>query len=222
MPPFLSLADRDSPDFEARRAAVDVVCAGDSITGWNNFRRHEPDWPFCSYPEFLQELCGAVGLNVADCGIAGEVSPNGVGQVSEYLRLFPNARSFVVGFGANDLDRWPDLEETSPRVIGNLGRMAEAVRGDGRSVLLIDLLNFDESRVPPDEAGALRRMFVEHNRRLRDYCASLGIPLVENFGKLGPGDFSDPFHPNESGARIIAREVFQSLNGLRGFETLTP
>lgn len=197
MPPVLYLADRVSPAFEAARNLVDVVCAGDSITGWNNFRRHERDWPFCSYPEFLQVLCEPAGLTVVDCGIAGEVSPNGVGRVREYLGLFPGARFFVLGYGSNDLDKWPAVEDTSPRVIENLARMADAVRGDGREAVLLDVPNADESRLSAGEADTLRRRLSYHNGKLREYCRSHRIPLVENFGKLGAGQFDDPFHPNK-------------------------
>jgi hypothetical protein len=45
MPPVLYLADRRSSAFEASRQAVDVVCAGDSITRWNNFGAVR-DWPY--------------------------------------------------------------------------------------------------------------------------------------------------------------------------------
>jgi len=31
------LAGLDRPSLDEDRLAVDVVCAGDSITGWNNF-----------------------------------------------------------------------------------------------------------------------------------------------------------------------------------------
>ena len=41
----LYLSDRDSPAFETSRKTVDVVCAGDSITGWNNFGGVR-DWPY--------------------------------------------------------------------------------------------------------------------------------------------------------------------------------
>ena len=54
--PVLYLADRGSPPFETGRTSVDVVCAGDSITGWNNFGG-VADWPYRTYPEFLQRLC---------------------------------------------------------------------------------------------------------------------------------------------------------------------
>jgi len=50
------------------------VCAGDSITGWNNFGVVS-EWLYRTYPEFLQRLCDPLGLTVANGGIAGEVSP---------------------------------------------------------------------------------------------------------------------------------------------------
>jgi hypothetical protein len=126
------LADRKSPSFGAVCSSVDVVCAGDSITGWNNIGEVE-GWPFPTYPESLQRLCEPSGLTVANCGIAGEVSPNGIGQVRDYLELFPTARYFVLGYGANDLDKWPEVERTSPRIVENLDRMVEAIgHGGGR------------------------------------------------------------------------------------------
>jgi hypothetical protein len=48
------LADLNRPAFEQDRLVVDVVCAGDSITGWNNFGPAK-FWPFPTYPRFLQE-----------------------------------------------------------------------------------------------------------------------------------------------------------------------
>ena len=68
----LYLSDRDSPAFETSRKTVDVGCAGDSITGWNNFGGVR-DWPYRTYPEFLQRFCDPLGLTVANGGIAGEV-----------------------------------------------------------------------------------------------------------------------------------------------------
>ena len=33
----LYVVERDTAAFEAARTTVDIVCAGDSLTGWNNF-----------------------------------------------------------------------------------------------------------------------------------------------------------------------------------------
>ncbi len=36
MPSILYVAERGKPAFQTARLSADVVCAGDSITGWNN------------------------------------------------------------------------------------------------------------------------------------------------------------------------------------------
>jgi len=98
----LHLADRDTDSFQRERLVVDVVCAGDSLTGWNN-DGPMAHWPYPCYPQFLQESCRPLGLRIANGGIAGEISHNGIAQVRDYLELFPNARYFVIGYGTNDL-----------------------------------------------------------------------------------------------------------------------
>jgi hypothetical protein len=82
MPFILYVANRSLPSFQMARQSVDVVCAGDSITGWNNFG-DVSELAYRTYPEFLQRLCDPLGLTIANGGIAGEVSPNGLGQVRD-------------------------------------------------------------------------------------------------------------------------------------------
>jgi lysophospholipase L1-like esterase len=208
------LADRKSPSFQAGRSSVDVVCAGDSITGWNNFGG-VADWPYRTYPEFLQWLCESPGLTVADCGIAGEVSPNGIGQVRDYLDLFPNARYFVVGYGTNDLGMWPQVERTSPRIIENLDRMVRAIREGGRQTMLLNVPHANESMFPPSVARDLHRIRDYHNETLTVFCLKSRIPLVEIASKLRDEHFADELHPNEAGAQVIAEEVFRVLAEVR-------
>ena len=49
----LYVADRGMPSFQTARLSVDVVCAGDSITGWNNFgvvrSRAETTFTICAF-----------------------------------------------------------------------------------------------------------------------------------------------------------------------------
>ena len=92
---------RETPAFERDRLTVDVVCAGDSLTGWNNFGSVHY-WPYPTYPQFLHESCLPLNLQVANGGIAGEISDNGPQQVRDYLDLFPNARFFIIGMGTNE------------------------------------------------------------------------------------------------------------------------
>jgi len=98
----LYVVERGTDAFESVRTAVDIVCAGDSLTGWNNFGP-AGQWPYRTYPDFLQEFCDPLGLRIANGGIAREISDNGPQQVRRYLELFPNARYFIIGMGTNDL-----------------------------------------------------------------------------------------------------------------------
>jgi lysophospholipase L1-like esterase len=215
----LYLSDRDSPAFETSRKTVDVGCAGDSITGWNNFGGVR-DWPYRTYPEFLQGLCESLGLRIANGGIAGEVSPNGVGQVRDYLDLFPNARYFVVSYGTNDLGMWPEVERTSPRIIENLTQMVRAIRESGRQPILLNVPYANESMFPRRVAEDLHRMRDYHNERLTAHCLENHVPLVDIASKLRDEHFADELHPNDEGAQVIATEVFRVLSEVRNGEGL--
>jgi lysophospholipase L1-like esterase len=219
MASVLYVADRGTPSFQAARLSADVVCAGDSITGWNNFGVVR-DWPYCTHPEFLQRFCEPLGLTVANGGIAGEISPNGVGQVRDYLGLFPNARYFVVGYGTNDLGMWPQVERTSPRIIENLDQMVRSIRDDGRQPILLNVPYANESMFLRSVAEDLHRMRDYHNERLNRHCLENQVPLVDIASKLRDEHFADELHPNDEGAQVIATEVLRVLSEARQTEGL--
>jgi lysophospholipase L1-like esterase len=214
MPQIFYVVERETPSFAAARSSVDVVCAGDSLTGWNNFG-HVDDWPFPTYPEFLGRLCEPWGWTVANGGIAGEVSPNGVGQVRDYLGLFPDARYFVIGYGTNDLGMWPEVERTSPQIVENLGYMVELVRDSGRTPILFNVPNANGAMFFEEVAEELRLKRDYHNERLRLYCEEHLVPLVDIRSKLRDEHFADNLHPNEAGAMIIAEEIYRMLAEVR-------
>lgn len=219
MTSILYVADKDAPAFEAARLSADVVCAGDSITGWNNFGVVR-DWLYRTYPEFLQQLCECWALTVANGGIAGEVSRNGFGQVRDYLSLFPNARYFVVGYGTNDLGMWPDVERTSPRIIENVDEMVRAIRDGRRQPMLLNVPYANESMFSRPLADDLHRMRIYHNERLASYGVASQVPLIDIASKLRDEHLADELHPNEKGARIIAEEVFRVMSEIRSKEML--
>jgi lysophospholipase L1-like esterase len=210
---LLYVVDRDTPSFEAARTRIDVVCAGDSITGWNNFGRPAV-WPYSTYPQFLQERCHLLRLKVANGGIAGEVSQNGIGQVRDYLEWFPNARYFIIGYGTNDLGTWPDLEATSKQIIDNLDQMVNAVLEHGKRSILFNVPNANESMFPPKVAQDTHRRRDYHNQRLEDFCDELELPLVDICSHLRDEHLADELHPNKKGAEVIAEQVFRILRGV--------
>ena len=206
----LYVVERDTDAFESVRTAVDIVCAGDSLTGWNNFGP-AGQWPYRTYPDFLQVLCLPLGLRIANGGIAGEISDNGPQQVREYLDLFPNARYFVFGMGTNDLGTWPDTESTNRRIIGNLDRMAQLVRGRGKKPILFNVPHANEWMFPAHIATEIHNKRDYHNPRLKAFCDEHGIPMADICSSLRAEHFGDTLHPNDLGARIIAEAVFQVL-----------
>jgi lysophospholipase L1-like esterase len=207
---ILYVADRDTPSFQARRTAVDVVCAGDSITGWNNYGR-VTTWPYPTYPGFLQPRSDPSEVSIANGGIAGEISRNGPAQVRDYLELFPSARYFVVGYGTNDLGMWPEVELTSPRIIENVDVMVKAIRRGARVPILLNVPHANESAFPRHVARGLHQMRDYHNARLTAYCVEARVPLIDICAKLQNEHFDDELHPNGHGARIIADEVSRVL-----------
>jgi lysophospholipase L1-like esterase len=214
MPSVLYVADRNRPSFGMARLSADVVCAGDSLTGWNNFGV-VGGWVYRTYPEFLQRLCEPQGLTVANGGIAGEVSANGFAQIRDYLDLFPNARYFVVGYGTNDLGMSSEVERTSAMIIENLDRMVRAIRESGKQPILLNVPYANESLFPRGVAEDLHRKRDYHNERLRQYCLEGQIPLVQIASKLRDEHLADELHPNDDGAQVIAQEVFRVLNKVR-------
>jgi lysophospholipase L1-like esterase len=210
MASVLCLADRDREAFSREQPAISVVCAGDSLTGWNNLGPMA-SWPYPCYPQFLQEMRHPLGLNLANCGMAGEVSGNGIGQVKDYLGLFPNARWFIIGFGTNDLGIWPDVERTSRDIIGNLGSMMWSVKDRGKRPLLFNVPYANESRFIPHVAKNLHAKRDYHNAKLKEYCDQRGVPVADIGSRLRDEHFADELHPNKAGARIIAEEVFKVL-----------
>jgi lysophospholipase L1-like esterase len=201
-------ADHDRPDFDVGRITVDVVCAGDSITGWNNYGPVE-SWPYHTYPQFLQELCDPLGLKIANGGVAGEISENGIWQVREQLDLFPNARYFIIGYGTNDLGMWPDVERTSQKIIANLEQMVASVTDRGKQPILLNVPYANESMFSTQIADDLYRKRDYHNEKLKAFCQKHNMPLADICSKLKDEHFADELHPNDAGAKIIAEEVFR-------------
>jgi lysophospholipase L1-like esterase len=209
-PEVLGIFDQSSDVFLADRIPFDVVCAGDSLPGWGNFGPAE-SWSFRCYPEFLQVMCEPLGLKVANCGVAGETSDNGVSQVRDYLKLFTTARFFLICYGANDLDNSDDHEATSSKIIANLGHMVQFVWKRGRQPIMLDIPDVNARLFPSDLLLAARAARSYHNDRLKQFCHDLDIPLAVISGCLGEEHFGDACHPNIEGAKTIAGVAFKVL-----------
>ncbi len=209
----LYVAQQGSREFTRQRTRIDIVCVGDSLTGWNNFGLPE-NWPFPTYPRFLQLLCSPQGNRVVDGGIAGEVSPAGPRHVSRYLEWFVNATWYVIGFGTNDLGMSDDVRKTSERIVEHMQAMASRVKNRGMHPIFLNVPDANHRCFSATVAERLRGDRAYHNRQLAAFCKSAHIPLVDICTPLDDDHFGDALHPNESGARVIAETVFRTLSQL--------
>lgn len=214
-PSLLYLSDINDPKFEQRRKTIDIVCIGDSITGWNNIRLENltpPTGPFTTYPYFLQEKL--LDLKVADYGIAGEYSRNGLMHTKKCLELFPNSKYFIIGFGTNDLgERFSPnlLELTSQRIITNLNQMVNEALIREKQPILINIPNLGKLEFTEEIMQITRKQRIYHNQKLKEYCDKRNIPLADICSVLKDEHFADGLHPNEQGAKLIAGEVYKLI-----------
>lgn len=211
---ILFLSDLEKDFFEKQRKEIDVVCVGDSITGWNNIRSEGievPYGPYPTYPEFLQELLGN-SLRVADGGIAGEISVNGIDHVEQCLDLFPNSRYFILGFGTNDLPGSSNLERTSKAVIYNMDRMINEIVNKNKVFFLINVPYIAGRRFSKKLLDMAKEERDYHNARLEAYAQEQNIPLADICSLLKEEHFADGVHPNKKGAKVIAQEVYKLID----------
>lgn len=207
----LCLSDQMTDGFRSLQSQVDIVCAGDSLTGWNNFGP-VATWEFATYPQFLQQRLADQERQVANGGIAGEVSKNGPDQIKDYLGLFPNSRYFIIGFGTNDLGTIPDTTQASEGILRNLDTMISLVRDAGKSPVLFNVPDVNKILFPPEMTRLCDEKRDFHNSRLADFCQERNLPLADIRALLKSEHLGDALHPNEKGARVIADAIFELLS----------
>jgi len=191
----------------ARKAArdIEIVCVGDSITGWNEYGPPVL-WPTPTYPDFLQQQVSEETTKVANCGFGGRLSAEGIPLVDRYLQVFENARYFVIGFGTNDLAGTDSVP--TEKIIENIDAMVDLVLSASKEPILFNVpyINGSEVSRHMKRWSDDRRDF--HNQKLGTYCSDKGVPLVDICSKLENEHLGDMLHPNENGAKIIAREIY--------------
>jgi len=216
--------------FDKLKKDADIVCVGDSLTGWNNHLTHPILWPFPTYPKFLQDILNEndADLPVVNAGIAGATSNAGFFAVMSYLDPFEKAQFYIIGFGANDLgvgtltefdksiglteaDIYkPPLEELTKKAVENIDLMVDSVLAEGKTPILINVPNVNEKICPPERIQELRAKRDYFNKQVADYFAGR-VPIVDIRSKLKDEHFGDSVHTNEEGAKIIAEAVFSEL-----------
>ena len=206
----LYVVERDTAAFETARTTVDIVCAGDSLTGWNNFGP-AGQWPYRTYPDFLQELCVPLGLRVANGGIAGEISDNGPNRSVTTLTCFPMPGFSSSAWGPTTWGHGPTPNLRAAESSATWAGWSQMVLDRGKQPILFNVPHVNEQMFPPRMAREVHGKRDYHNPQLKSFCDEHGIPLADICCLLRDEHFGDELHPNDRGAKIIAEAVFQVL-----------
>ena len=175
-----------------------IIAFGDSLTSGFGIPERER-----SYPALLQKRLDAEGYSykVLNHGQGGDTSQQGLDRL--YLATgIGSAEILIVEFGANDAAQNVPVET----VRANLDQILTRIAATNKRVLLCGI------RPPEGKDVAYSNGFAAMFRELAQVH---NVELLEDFMKDVAGEpshlLADGIHPNESGTRIIADRVFDSL-----------
>ncbi len=174
-------------------AQTRILCIGDSITYGYGVS--------VSYPTRLRNN---TGLDVINAGVRGMWASYGYKHVDEWLAQYHPTHVLIL-FGTNDTnDPYQDYRNAAETVM----KTARKVKAVGAIPIV--------GTIPPKIGPRAYQMsrVREFNDYLRSRAASEGILLADIQAAFGSGSglfLSDGFHPNDSGAEVIARTFAQKI-----------
>ncbi|WP_275826993.1 arylesterase [Roseisolibacter sp. H3M3-2] len=182
----------------AAGAPLRVLFVGTSLTAGLGL---DPD---SAYPALIQRAADSAGvpMTVVNAGVSGETSAGALRRIDWVLREPVDV--LVLETGANDGLRALRVDSTRANLEAILTR-ARRAHPRARLVLV-------QMEAPPnlgaEYTGRFRGMFPEVARAAGATLTPFLLDSVAGVGRLNQGD---GIHPNEAGARVVARTVWRAL-----------
>jgi acyl-CoA thioesterase-1 len=157
-----------------------------------------------AFPAIIQQKIDSAGLpyRVVNAGVSGETSAGGLRRIDWMLQRPVDV--LVIELGANDGLRGLPVSAMRANIESVLERARERYPDIGLVLLGME--------APPnlggDYQGAFRRVYRE---LAREYDAALVPFLLEGVAAETSLNLADGIHPNESGQRIVAGNVWEVL-----------
>ena len=163
--------------------------------------------PTESFPSLIQGKIDSGGLNykVVNAGVSGETSAGGKSRIDWILKSPVDV--FVLELGANDGLRGIPVSETKK----NLQAIIDEVKAKypGAKLVLAGM------QVPPNMGATYANTFKQMFTDLASTNNMALIPfLLEGVGGVRTYNLQDGIHPNAEGAKIVAGNVWQVLQGV--------
>lgn len=160
--------------------------------------------PEDAYPALIQQRLDSLGLDltVVNAGVSGETSAAGLRRIDWILR--EPVAVLVLELGANDALRGLELKAAKE----NLQEIINRTRAKYPSVRVV----VAGMQAPPN----LGRRYTEEFRRMfvdlaRANDAALIPFLLQDVGGVAELNQGDGIHPNETGHRMVANNVWKTL-----------
>jgi acyl-CoA thioesterase I len=176
-----------------------IVAFGDSLTAGYGVDLGQ------SYPDYLQAELDRRGYpyRVVNAGISGDTTTGGLVRLSQVLDLRPAI--VILALGANDGLRGIPVSSSQ----ANLDQIIVALRKAGAEVVLAGMT------LPPNYGPQYIRSF---ERMFTTLAARHKLPLIPFLlaGVAGTAEYmqNDGLHPNAEGCRLVAQNVFKTLEQL--------
>jgi len=165
-----------------------ILAFGDSITFGYGAE------PSKSYPAQLQLLSHKKVINA---GIPGENSTDGLERLKNILQKSNDFKTIIICHGANDILHHSSMKKLTQ----NIQAMVKLSKSKGVNVLLIGVVNFDLQNL---KTLALYEKIAKEEQTVYNGTVLQKIEAI-------PQLKSDFVHPNAKGYKLMANEIYLSL-----------
>jgi len=186
----------------ASSSSKTILFFGDSLTAGYGL-----DDPSKAFPGVVQDKIDSAKLhyNVVNAGLSGETSAGGKGRIGWLLKQKVDV--FVLELGANDGLRGIPVTETRQ----NLQAIIDSVKAKYPKAKMIML----GMQVPPNMGAAYANSFKATFPELAAKNNMALVPfLLKGVGGVPSLNQRDGIHPTAEGAKIVANNVWQVLQGI--------
>ncbi|MXW65006.1 MAG: arylesterase [Bacteroidetes bacterium SB0662_bin_6] len=202
LPPVMERNDNPGAELQedAEQADTIILFLGNSLSAGAGVD------PASAFPALLQHRMDSLGWNVqaVNAGLSGETSAGGLRRIDWYLQQYP-VSVLVLELGGNDGLRGIPVEVTQ----NNLQAIIDKARNANPDMEII----LAGMQIPPNLGQDYTRAFRKIYPTLTSAENTHLIPfLLEGVGGVDSLMQMDGIHPNESGHRIVAENVWDVLH----------